>query len=66
MPGLSRQACEDLEFLGKFAPTIDGKTFKGWMLDPDDGGATKVYLHASDFRNLAASCAEVAEWLEPT
>jgi len=61
---LSKQAREDMKFLGNFSPTVDGKHFKGYMLDADgDGECGKVYLSESDLRYLSRSCLEAAEYL---
>jgi hypothetical protein len=59
---LSKQAKEDLKFLGNFTPCSDGESFKGYMLD-DEGNGGKVYLHESDFLNIAKSCIEAANYL---
>ena len=61
---MTRQAEEDMEWLGNFGPTADGKHFKGWMRDAEEGGAQRVYLDADDLRKLAASCIEAAELLD--
>lgn len=67
---LSEQAKEDMKFLGNFTPYAGGNScFKGYMLDEIDAfnvfdeASTTVYLYESDFRNLAKSCLEVAEYL---
>jgi len=59
---LSEQTRKDMRFLGHFSPCSDGESFKGYMVG-EDGEEGKVYLYESDFRNLAASCLEVAEYL---
>lgn len=63
MKELSKQALADLNFLGNFTPCSDGETFKGYMLDDEEGGARKIYLDESDFRNLSNSCTEAANYL---
>jgi hypothetical protein len=47
-----------MEFMGNFGITVSGKEIKGYM---DDG---KVYLDATELRELAKACLDVAEYLE--
>ena len=61
---LSIKAKSWMMFLGDFGPTIDAKskTLKGYMHDEDGGG--KVYITATELRELADCCNEVADWLD--
>lgn len=61
---LSIKAKSWMMFLGDFGPTVNAKekTLKGYMHDEDGGG--EAYMTATDLRELAASCNEVADWLD--
>lgn len=61
---ISNSAKETMKFLGNFGPTINEQSrhVKGYMHDEEGFG--KVYLSACDLREIAASCNEVADWLD--
>ena len=61
---LSAKAQETMKFLGDFGPTVNAQNreVKGYMHDDEGGG--KVYLSAVELREMAASCIEVADWLD--
>lgn len=61
---ISKAAKAKMKFLGDFGPTVNAqhREVKGYMHDDEGGG--KVYLHASELREIAASCIEVADWLD--
>lgn len=51
--------------LGNFSPTLnpDYREVKGSMLG-EYGDAEKTYFSSKELRELAASCSEVADWLD--
>ena len=51
-------------FLGDFTPILDekAKTLKGYMYDEEGSGS--VYITATELRELATACNEVADWLD--
>jgi hypothetical protein len=55
-----------MKFLGNFGPTVnvENRQIKGYMLDPDDGEAGKVYLDSRELIELANACIEMAHWLD--
>lgn len=61
---LSNTAKATMKFLGDFGPTSNAQNreVKGYMYDDEGGG--KVYLSADELREMAASCIEVADWLD--
>lgn len=61
---ISDNAKGTMKFLGFFGPTVHTKRreVKGYMHDDEGGG--KVYLDAGELREIAASCNEVADWLD--
>lgn len=63
---LSQNALNVMRDLGNFGPTIPPSKceVKGYMLDAEDGGASKTYLDADNLRDYAEGLCEVADWLE--
>lgn len=61
---ISNSAKGTMKFLGDFGPTVHAQSreVKGYMHDDEGGG--KVYLDAGELREIAASCNEVADWLD--
>ena len=61
---ISNSAKGTMKFLGDFGPTVhaQNREVKGYMHDDEGGG--KVYLDAGELREIAASCNEVADWLD--
>ena len=61
---ISNTAKGIMKFLGDFGPTVhaQNREVKGYMTD--DEGCGKVYLDAGQLREIAASCNEVADWLD--
>lgn len=62
---VSEKTRQLLDEFGSLGPTVNAgnKELKGYMIDKG-GDAGKVYLSASDLRELAAACIEAADWLE--
>lgn len=61
---ISTEAKGTMKFIGDFGPTVHAQSreVKGYMHDGAGGG--KVYLDAGELRVIAASCIEVADWLD--
>ena len=53
-----------MELLGNFGPTVNEqkRELKGYL--HDDEGGDKAYLDSGELREIAASCIEVANWLD--
>ena len=58
---LSRHTMREL---GEFGPTVNAedRVVKGVTFD--DGDPCKTYWSSGDLRQIAAACAEVADWLD--
>ena len=54
-----------MRFIGEFGPTVraDRRELKGRIVDID-GDHVKAYVDSGELRELAASCIEVADWLD--
>lgn len=54
-----------MKLLGNFGPTVlpERKELKGYTAD-DCGDQVKTYYDSGELRELAASCQEVADWLD--
>lgn len=61
---VSEKARKVMRELGNFSPTAreSDAQVKGWGIDEE--GTGKVYWDSADLRNIAAACAEVADWLD--
>ena len=61
---VSKTARDTMDELGDFGPTVhaDARQVKGYTLDCD--GSAKCYWSSADLRRIAASCIEVADWLD--
>ena len=59
---MAEEGCNYLEMFGDFSPTFKGDQLKGWITDHD--GSSKVYLSASECREVARQFIAAAEMLE--
>lgn len=62
---ISSSAKAWMQLIGDFGPTVraDRRELKGMTFDKD-GDRVKTYLDSGELRELAASCIEVADWLD--
>lgn len=66
---VSDKARDVMKSLGNFGPTVNAanREVKGSTYDEDCedcGGCVKTYYTSADLREIAAACAEVADWLD--
>lgn len=61
---LSQKTRDVMRELGNFGPTVNParRELKGWTWDEE--GLGKTYWTSADLRDIAAACAEAADWLD--